>query len=238
VAIGTALPGVMLILVSCVAPLALFKLLAFTDPTTNSGAAFRSGLAAVGGIGGLIRSRGADAGADSVDTAEVDEPGTGGADQSAGEAAADDQTISRFGAQLAAVTGPAGAAVGGAIVTAHTVASAATAVGSDLTNQMGVGHTSWHPDQTTSPYAGGNPADNGGYAEQAGDVDRPAPDPNRSDWGRPLEAIDLGDSPDTDAGPRTPAPGAAATGTGTTGTGAAAIDGAASEAAAVPIVPA
>jgi type IV secretion system protein TrbL len=31
-AIGTALPGVILILIACVAPVALFKLLAFVDP--------------------------------------------------------------------------------------------------------------------------------------------------------------------------------------------------------------
>ena len=102
----------------------------------------------------------------------------------------------------------------GSIVSAQTVASTATAVGSDLTNQMGVGHTSWHPDQTTGPYADGDQAD-GGYADQGGEADRPSdpttPDQNGGDWGRPLEAIDLGDSPDTDAGPRTPAPGAAAT---------------------------
>ena len=79
---------------------------------------------------------------------------SGGGDRSAGEAAADDQTMTRFAAQLAGVTGgPVGAAVGGVVVSAQTAASTATAVGSDLTNQMGVGHTSWHPDQTTSPYA-------------------------------------------------------------------------------------
>ena len=49
-AIGTAVPGVMLILVGCFAPLALFKLLAFVDPGTSSGAAMRAGLAAQGGL--------------------------------------------------------------------------------------------------------------------------------------------------------------------------------------------
>ena len=42
-AIGTALPGVILILIACVAPVALFKLLAFVDPNTSSGAALRTG---------------------------------------------------------------------------------------------------------------------------------------------------------------------------------------------------
>ena len=53
-AIGTALPGVILILISCFAPLALFKLLAFVDPGTSSGAAVRQGLAAQGGLQGLL----------------------------------------------------------------------------------------------------------------------------------------------------------------------------------------
>jgi len=169
--------------------------------------------------------------------AVISEPESGGRDRSAGEAAADDQTMTRFAAQLAGVTGPAGAAVGGAIVGAQTAASTATAVGSDLTNQMGVGHTSWHPDQTTSPHATSDQAD-GGNADQGGEAD-PPPDPTTSDqdggdWGRPLEAIDLADSPDTDAGLRTLSPGTATT----RGRTAAAVDGAAGEAAAVPILPA
>ena len=53
-AIGTALPGVILILIACVAPVALFKLLAFVDPNTSSGAALRTGMAEVGGVRGLL----------------------------------------------------------------------------------------------------------------------------------------------------------------------------------------
>ena len=57
--IGTALPAVMLILVSVVAPLALFKLLAFVDPGTPSGSSFRQGMGAVGGLQGLLSGGGA-----------------------------------------------------------------------------------------------------------------------------------------------------------------------------------
>ena len=53
-AIGTALPGVILILIASVAPAALFKLLAFVDPNTSSGAALRLGLAEAGGLRGLL----------------------------------------------------------------------------------------------------------------------------------------------------------------------------------------
>src|SRR5215211_2348888 len=52
-AIGTAVPGVILILIACVAPVALFKLLAFIDPNTGSGAALRTGMVEVGGLRGL-----------------------------------------------------------------------------------------------------------------------------------------------------------------------------------------
>src|SRR5215207_9094900 len=61
-AIGTALPGVILIVISCVAPVALFKLLAFVDPNTSSGAALRTGMANVGGLRGLVRGGDTDTG--------------------------------------------------------------------------------------------------------------------------------------------------------------------------------
>ncbi|EBA2672477.1 hypothetical protein XQ86_22775, partial [Salmonella enterica] len=41
-AIGTAVPGVVLICIGCFSPLALFKLLAFVDPGTSSGSALRA----------------------------------------------------------------------------------------------------------------------------------------------------------------------------------------------------
>ena len=53
-AIGTAVPGVILICIGCASPLALFKLLAFTDPGTSSGAALRAGMAALGGLSGVL----------------------------------------------------------------------------------------------------------------------------------------------------------------------------------------
>ena len=53
--IATAIPAVVLICIASVAPLALFKLLAFVDPGTASGAAMRAGLVASGGLQGLLR---------------------------------------------------------------------------------------------------------------------------------------------------------------------------------------
>ena len=47
----------MLICVSSFSPLALYKLFAFTDPGSTSGSALRAGLAAAGGIGGVLAGR-------------------------------------------------------------------------------------------------------------------------------------------------------------------------------------
>ena len=132
-----------LILIACVAPVALFKLLAFVDPNTSSGAALRSGLADVGGVRRFVTG-GGDAAA-----------GTGGDasdERSQGEAASEDATDTRLqhaqAGLLRTVGGPVGAAAASALQAVYDFGSRATAIGSDLTNQMGVGHMSYHPDLT------------------------------------------------------------------------------------------
>jgi len=139
-AIGTALPGVILILIASVAPVALLKLLAFVDPNTSSGAALRAGLADVGGMRRLVTG-GGDAAA-----------GTGGDasdERSHGEEASEDATDTRLQHAQAglvhAVGGPVGSAAASALQAVYDFGSRATAIGSDLTNQMGVGHMSYHP---------------------------------------------------------------------------------------------
>ena len=72
----------MLILVSVVAPLALFKLLAFVDPGTPSGASFRQGMAIQGGLQGLLSGGGASGGGSSAASA-TDPSGRSGGEQSA-----------------------------------------------------------------------------------------------------------------------------------------------------------
>ena len=51
--IGTVVPAVVLICIAVVSPVALFKLLAFVDPGTASGASMRAGMQAMGGLQGL-----------------------------------------------------------------------------------------------------------------------------------------------------------------------------------------
>ncbi len=212
-AVGTAVPGVVLILVSCFAPLALFRLLAFVDPGTSSGAAMRSGYAAAGGLQGLVAG-----GAGG---------GTGGAASSsdstgraAGEGASEDATTARFtqgaGGFLGAVGGGLGTAASRALGGAGALAAAGATVGADLSNQMGVGHSSYVPDFTTR----GRSTQSQGAPEVRGDT----PD------------HDIPPTP-TPPAPNYPAPVAAPTGHGAATGGATTAGGAAGAAAAVPVVP-
>ncbi|MFC7571441.1 hypothetical protein ACFQX8_02590 [Klenkia terrae] len=57
-AVGMAVVGCLLILLGAICPLALFRLLAFVDPGTSSGAALRSSLAASGGVMGALGNLG------------------------------------------------------------------------------------------------------------------------------------------------------------------------------------
>ena len=56
-AVGQAVIGTVLIIIGAFAPLVLFRLLAFVDPGTSSGQAFRASLDAAGGVGGVNRCR-------------------------------------------------------------------------------------------------------------------------------------------------------------------------------------
>ncbi len=119
-AVGMAVVGCLLILVGAICPLILFRLLAFVEPGTSSGAAMRTALAANGGVSGLLS--GGTTGASS--TASHND----GAGRSAGEASADSTTTSRFAAAGAAVAGMG------------TLAQGAVSVGSDVLSGTGVGH--------------------------------------------------------------------------------------------------
>ncbi|MDX6324269.1 MAG: hypothetical protein QOK15_623 [Nocardioidaceae bacterium] len=132
-AVGMAVVGSILVLVAAICPLVLFRLLAFVDPGTSSGAAMRSSLAAQGGFAGLLsRTPHAD---DGSDTAAQDD----GAGRSAGEASADSVTSGRFAGATSAVLGPVGSI---AVGTAR-FAQSAVAVSSDILASSGVGHQ--HP---------------------------------------------------------------------------------------------
>lgn len=155
-AIGTAVPSVLMIIVSAVAPLALFKLLAFVDPGTNSGASVRAGLAAVGGLSGLLGARAGQSAGGSSDQG-ASEGDASGQSQAEGQGeAATSQRFANAQAGIAAKAGPLGQLVGAGLRGVATVGSVASAIATDTTNQMGVGHNTYQPDlaRTGRPEAG------------------------------------------------------------------------------------
>jgi hypothetical protein len=161
-AIGTAVPGVVLICIGCFSPLALFKLLAFTDPGTTSGAALRAGLAAQGGISGLLGGLGGGSASGSNSAASAtDQNG-----KSQGESAGEDSTSSRFNGSAAGMMGKFGGALGQAgaagMGAMEKIGSTGASVGADLTNQMGVGHNNYVPDFTSAKRGSGGGRPKGG----------------------------------------------------------------------------
>lgn len=138
-AIGSAVPGVVLICMSAVCPYALFKLLAFVDPGTATGAAMRQGLAANGGISGLLSGNkgGSETGSSAAST--TDEHGT-----SSGEDSAEGATNGRFASAMKTALGPIGTGIG----LATSFGAKAAAISTDLNNQSGVGDHNQYPDFT------------------------------------------------------------------------------------------
>jgi hypothetical protein len=253
-AVGTALPGVILILIGAVSPLALFKLLAFVDPGTPSGAALRAGLSAQGGIQGLLAGR-PGAGTASTSSAASSTDGQG---RSHAESAGEASTGARFGQAergLLGLAGPVGAVAAAGLGLMQAVGAKGAAVGADVTNQTGAGHQSWHPDfggmpasrRTDSGSSGrpdGGGDDAGGTDDAGGPSGGPAPStlpttpptaPSPTGTGQDLPAAARtghgpGGAPNSGpaGGSRAASPAAASTG------GAGAAGGAA---AATPIIP-
>lgn len=212
--VGTAVPGVVLILVSAFAPLALFRLLAFVDPSTGTGAAMRRGLDAQGGFKGLLGGGAPSTGAATSGAASsTDDLG-----RSSAETAGDDATVGRF-AQAKQALGPIGQAAGTGLSLMQGVARTGVAVGTDLTNQMGAGHHGYHPDIDSRSDPGGDQGsdhdssshhraqqgsgDGSGFGSEgdAAGGGAGAPGPQATSW------TDLGGSPDA-GGSGKPASGA------------------------------
>ena len=143
-AIGTAVPGVLLICVATISPLALFKLLAFVDPATTSGASLRASMAAVGGLQGLLTGGGGSSAGGRA--AATDDQG-----RSSGEDSAGDATTGRFNNAVAggiSKLGPVGQAAATGLGLIAGLGAAGASLGADVTNQLGVGHNTYPPDFT------------------------------------------------------------------------------------------
>jgi len=169
-AIATAVPAVVLICVASLSPLALFKLLAFVDPGTASGAAMRAGMTAVGGLQGLLRGNPA---AGETAATQSDESG-----RSAGEADSEGATSARIANSVgsaASFLGVAGAVAATGIGAMARIGTASAAVGADVTNQAGIGHNSYYPDYSGS----------GGDGARANREARGTDEPSPADAGPP-----------------------------------------------------
>ena len=178
-AFGTALPAVMTILISVVAPLALFKLLAFVDPGTPSGASFRQGMAIQGGLQGLLNGGGAGGGSSAAST-------TDGNGRSSGEQSAEASTGDRFNKSTQGVLGsfgPVGQAFAAGLGMVSSAGAKATSLMSDETNQAGVGQSTYGPDFSNmgGRQSGGQSGDqrSGTHpgSHNRGDADSPLPTP-------------------------------------------------------------
>ncbi|CCH79170.1 conserved membrane hypothetical protein [Nostocoides japonicum T1-X7] len=232
-AIGTAVPGVILICIGCFSPLALFKLLAFVDPGTSSGSALRAGLAAQGGFGGLLSGSGqGDAGSSAASTTDAN-------GRSHAEASGEDSTSARFnvGARglMGQVGGALGQAVGAGMGAMESIGSRGAAIGADLTNQMGVGHNNYVPDFSKTKSQSGRGQGGGNKAEDDNPEINGSGPSTSPDTGVPAPPI-----PQLPQGPTPGAPGGSpAGGSGPAAPGAAAGGeaGGAAAAGAVPIVP-
>ncbi len=128
-ATGTAVVGCVLVLIGALCPMTLFKLLAFVDPGTGSGAALRQSMSDAGGMSGLVKGGG---GGSSGGTGATSAASQGdGAGRSQGEAAAEAKTSSR----IASMLGPVGAGIGMVMQAANK----ASDLSSDVLGSAGVG---------------------------------------------------------------------------------------------------
>lgn len=142
--VGMAVVGCVIYLIACFCPLVLFRLLAFVDPGTASGASFRSTLATNGGVAGLLSGRRA-----------APDQGSGAATQvaadgrAASEGSADTETANRFQARFVQAFGAAGKVAGGAMNAVGSVAATGASMTVDVMGQTGVGHQGYY--DTTPP---------------------------------------------------------------------------------------
>ena len=147
--VGMAVVGCTIFAIACFCPMVLFRLLAFVDPGTASGASFRSTLAANGGVSGLISGR------------QANDQGSGAATQvaddgrAASESGADADTANRFQSRAARAFGLAGTAVGKTMDVIGGVAATGASMSVDVMGQTGVGHQGYY--DTTPPRRSGKP---------------------------------------------------------------------------------
>src|SRR3954468_11037660 len=125
-AAGMAVVGAVMIAIGAICPLVLFRLLAFVEPVTASGAALRQSWSDAGGLPGLLSGGQRNAGAGTGAAALM-----AGDGRSHGEAAAEAQSAGRLAA-FAGAAGAVGSAVGAGVAMATSVATRAAGLAGDV----------------------------------------------------------------------------------------------------------
>lgn len=151
--IGASVVGSVIMLVACFTPMALFRMFAFVDPGTASGASFRSTMQANGGVSGLLKGQRGGAGQGSGSGAASEAAPDG---RSSSESGAESQTASRF-VKAGAVGGVVMRGAGKAMGAVGKVAETGARLGVDAMGQVGVGHAGYYgftPDQAPPEHGG------------------------------------------------------------------------------------
>lgn len=142
--VGMSVVGSVILLVACFMPLVLFRMLAFVDPGTASGASFRSTMDANGGAAGLLTGKSSGSGGQTAGSGGASEAGTDG--RTSSENGAESETANRFQAQgLKKFAGPVGGVVGGAMQATGKVAQAGASMSVDVLGQSGIGNQGYYP---------------------------------------------------------------------------------------------
>jgi hypothetical protein len=161
-AVGMAVTGCILILVGAICPLTLFKLLAFVDPGTSSGAAMREAFAANGGMAGLLAGKGGGGSGGSATAGSGAATKQDGQGRSQGESSADSATQSRFSSMM----GGLGQSMQKGADALSSVGSKATSIGADVLGSSGAGHQAPYFGQNTDGHGGsGTGGSNAGGGE-------------------------------------------------------------------------
>ncbi|EON25029.1 hypothetical protein CF8_0930 [Nocardioides sp. CF8] len=164
--IGMSVVGSLILLVACFMPMVLFRLLAFVDPGTASGASFRSTMNANGGVAGLLRGKsgqvgGVDAGSGSAAASQTAPDG-----RTTGEAGAEAETATRW---QSSKIGKTAAVVAAGMERTGQVAQAGAGMGVDVLGQSGIGNQGYYDTSHSprSPQARG-PGPQGGVSGRNG----------------------------------------------------------------------
>jgi len=150
--IGMSVVGSIIMLVACFMPMVLFRLLAFVDPGTASGASFRSTMSANGGAAGLLKGKGASAGGQAAGSGAASATASDG--RTTSENGAEAETSHRWNPSALAKSGGKAAtypvrhprrSLAAGVSAAGKVAQAGGSMGVDVLGQSGIGNQGYYP---------------------------------------------------------------------------------------------